>query len=65
MTRKLLEKMTVEVRVNIELMRGSFRNFPDRRETVRNRAAGYTCALRDAGLITDRERQLLYIYITV
>lgn len=65
MTRKLLEKMPKEVLDNVELMRGSFRNFPDRRETVRNRAAGYTCALRDAGLITDRERQLLYIYITV
>ena len=35
------------------------------RTEARHRAAAYTQALCDAGIITDRERQQLFIYTTV
>ena len=32
---------------------------------VRTRMAGYVLGLRDAGLITERGRQIVFIYMTV
>lgn len=36
-----------------------------RRDKIRTEASAYCKGLRDAGLVTDRERGYLYIYTTV
>lgn len=36
-----------------------------RQRAMGNRMAGYALGLRDAGLITERQRQYVYIYMTV
>lgn len=35
-----------------------------RHNEIRSEASAYTTGLRDAGLVTDRERMLLFIYTT-
>ena len=36
-----------------------------RQSEIGTRMAGYALGLRDAGLITERQRQYVYIYMTV
>ena len=70
MTEKILDKIPVKVRGQIEVYRKDYNEAKryDKRwimnETMA-RASAYCKGLMDAGLITDRERQLLYIYTTV
>lgn len=37
----------------------------NRMAEVRQRMAGYALGLRDAGLITERDRQYIFVYMTV
>lgn len=64
MTTQVLAKLPDEVRNNIEELKRMYKNLPDCWSNIHARVSGYTCGLRDAGLITDRERQILFDYVT-
>lgn len=70
MTKKLLDKIPVKVRGQIEVYRKDYREAKkyDKHwilDETRAMASAYCKGLMDAGLITDRERQLLFTYTTV
>lgn len=65
MTREVLRKMPDNVKRAIEDLRKDYKNEALNKDCVRNRSAGYVQGLRDAGLITERERQILFVYTTV
>lgn len=68
MTKKTLEKLPNHVRAKIEDLRKSYtaKGFPFvHYDVARGRSAAYLEGLRDAGLITERERQILFVYTTV
>ena len=65
MTRKILENLPATVRAHIESIRKDYKNETIRQDETRKHAYGYTLGLRDGGLITERQRQLLFIYCTM
>ena len=70
MTEKILGKIPVKVRRQIEVYRKDYSEAKkyDKHwilDETRARASAYCKGLMDAGLITDRERQMLFIYTTV
>ena len=67
MTRKTLEKLPENVRNTVEGLKKHFNTLTDyhARYEMRERIAGYTDGLRDAGIVTDRERAIIYIYATL
>ena len=65
MTRETLEKLPEVVRKNVEGLRHDYNGRVVNRDVARAQAAWYMKGLRDAGLITERERQILVIYTTV
>ena len=65
MTREVLNKIPENVRNMIEDLRKDYHNDSLNRDAVRKESYGYGCGLRDAGLITERERQVLFIYTTI
>ena len=67
MTRETLNKLPANVREIIENLRKEYKNAVgyNRKGAKRERLAGYVMGLRDAGLITERERQILFVYGTV
>jgi hypothetical protein len=68
MTRETLAKMPANIRAEIEDCRRSYKaeGFPQwHYDIARERSAAYVKGLRDAGLITERERQILFVYTTV
>lgn len=70
MTKQLLDKLPEAVMRTVEAYRKMYADAERERavlarEIVRGRMAGYAQGLRDAGLITERERQTLFIYMTV
>ena len=63
-----LDKMPERVKSELEDIRKIRKLERERHistDVSRERAFGYTKGLRDAGMITERERQMLYIYATV
>ena len=60
MTKKTLEKLPDHVLNHIERLRADHKRNHDNTASY-----NYTLGLHDAGLITDRERQILFIYTTV
>ena len=67
MTRETLEKLPPNVREHIELFRYIIKDAGTDKisEIAKARLAGYVIGLRDAGLITERERIILFCYGTV
>jgi hypothetical protein len=67
MTRKTLEKLPENVRNTVERLKKHFNTLTDYHERyeMMERIAGYTDGLRDAGIVTDRERAIIYIYATL
>lgn len=63
MTQKTLEKLPERVLTHLEQLRTNYRRCND--EANRLASYNYTLGLRDADLITDRERMTLFIYTTV
>ena len=64
MTRKTLSKLPAHIRSRIESFKeayyeSGFSSF------VRARTAGYLEGLKDAGLITESERKVLFTYATL
>lgn len=67
MTRETLQILPQNVRETIEYFRKEYKQFPElsRRNETRSRMGGYIQGLRDAGLITERQRQIIFCYMTV
>ena len=65
--RELINKLPEQVRERAYRYREVYAHcyVPRLREETRNRMAGYALGLKDAGLLTERERQLLFVYMTV
>lgn len=64
-TREVVERLPENIRLKIEAIRKDYKNPALNRAEVRATLYGYTLALRDAGAITERERQVLFIFGTV
>lgn len=73
-TRTAFDKLPEISKKTILHFRESYQNGTDdndprywipKKSTVRGLANMYLIGLRDAGAITDRERQMLYIYVTL
>ena len=65
MTRETLEKLPEIVRKNIEGLRHDYKSNVVNKDVARAQSAWYLKGLRDSGVITERERQVLYCYTTV
>lgn len=65
MTKEVLGRLPVHVAMRIESFRIDYKNPGLNRAETRKTFYGYTFGLMDAGLITERERQILYVYCTV
>ncbi len=64
-TREVFNSMPEAVRSRLESIRKDYRNPALDRDKTRKELYGYTNGLRDAGLISERERQILFVYGTV
>ena len=64
-TREVFNRMPEAVQSAIENIRTAYKNSANDKSTVRAELYGYTKGLRDAGLISERERQILFVYGTV
>lgn len=64
-TREVVEKLPEHIRRAIEELRKDYKNTALNRSEVREALAGYVKGLRDAGAITERERQILFVYGTI
>ena len=64
-TRDILDKLPECVRTELEHLRKDYKNEALNHDAALARSAGYAEGLRDAGLITERERQFVFIYTTV
>lgn len=65
MTKEVLNKLPENILVTIENYKKQYNGLPDRKDENRGRMAGYVQGLRDAGAITERERQAIFVYMTV
>lgn len=63
-TEKVLRKIPENVRLHIEWMKKQYKE-ERYSEVIRKCAASYILALRDAGLISELERRLLFNYTTL
>jgi hypothetical protein len=61
---ELVEKQPEQIQRRLQEFK-EMRNIDSRRAEARHRAGAYTQALCDAGIITDKERQQLFIYTTL
>ena len=73
MTRETLNKLSETARLKVENFRKRYSSVSYKgsaremrmAEEIRMQMASYVEGLRDAGLITERERQVLFVYMTV
>lgn len=67
MTREIIEKLPENVQDRIAGLKKQFKACTDyhRRYEMRERIAGYVDGLRDAGIVTEVERRIVYIYATL
>ena len=64
--REIINKLPENVLLKVNQYREAYTHFDGlNRAEARVRMAGYVEGLRDAGLITERERQTVYVYMTV
>lgn len=61
-TRELIKKMPAKIVAKLDSLRKDYKNPTLNKDAVRKEIAGYTTGLRDAGMITESERQKLFIY---
>ena len=65
MTQKTLEKIPREVLLHIEILKKDYKDQRLDRNICRSSCREYVRGLRDGGLITERERQQLFAYMTI
>lgn len=64
-TREVFNRMPEAVQNKLESIRKDYKNQAIDKDAIRERLYGYTLGLRDGGLISERERQILFVYGTV
>ena len=64
-TRELINRLPDTIRTHIERLRIEYNTDGFNTTAVRQELYGYTLGLRDAGFLTERERQILFVYGTV
>ncbi len=64
-TREVFNRMPEAVRNQLENIRKGYKNKALDTDATRAELYGYTLGLRDAGIISERERQILFVYGTV
>lgn len=64
-TREVFNRMPEAVQNKLEDIRMNYKNTALDKVETRAELYGYTLGLRDAGLISERERQILFVYGTV
>ena len=64
-TREVVERQPENIRYVIEQLRKDYKNPALDKDEISAHLYGYTRGLRDAGAITERERQILFLYGTV
>lgn len=73
MTKQTLEKLPENIKKTVEQFRKDYKALQNNGDMARikygneyrARMAGYAKGLADAGLITEKERQILFCYMTV
>lgn len=65
MTKETIAKLPTHIVYKLEEFRKDYKNTALQKDETRARAAGYVMGLRDAGIISERERQILFVYCTV
>jgi len=66
MTNEAIEKLPQPVREHLELYNGVISTRKDLQKEFKHRLQGYLNALKDAGIITEAEKRVLYIrYVTI
>lgn len=64
-TKETIEKIAPQIRSDIEEIRKDYKNPNVNKDLVRARLSGYTKALKSAGIITEQERRILFVYGTI
>lgn len=64
-TREVLAKINTNIRFHIEELRKQYHREGANKDVARTASSQYVLGLRDAGMITERERQILFVYTTV
>lgn len=64
-TREVFNRMPETIKNRIEVIRKDYKNQCLDKGEILAKLYGYTLGLRDAGLISERERQILFVYGTV
>lgn len=65
MIRETLAKLPETVLRNVETLRKEYTGGVVNKDVARAQSYWYGVGLRDAGLITERERQIIFVYTTV
>lgn len=65
MIKETLYRLPTHVRLQIENLRTQYKNPQILKSETRASMNWYVKGLRDAGLITERERSVLFVYMTV
>ena len=65
MTKKVLDALPQNIRDAVEDYKVYYKREDRFKDDYRNEMLGYVKGLRDAKIITERERQILYVYMTV
>lgn len=65
MTREIISKLPETIRKNLEGLRHDYKSNVVNKDIARAQSAWYVKGLRDAGLITEAERKILFVYTTV
>ncbi len=65
MTRELLNRLPENIRRAVDSLRKDYKNPALNTDAVRKELYGYTKALCDIGFLSERERQILFVYGTV
>lgn len=63
-TQKALDKLPENVRNHIEVLKRNY-NHPRLKDQIRIASGSYCLALYHVGLVTETEKRLLHIYITL
>ena len=65
MTKKVLDALPQNIRDAVKDYKVYYKRDDRFKDDYKNEMLGYVKALRDAKIITERERQILYVYMTV
>ena len=66
-TKEVLKKLTPAMEMWVSRLKDTYKQTDDytKKNSVRDTMCAYLHGLMDAGFITDRERQILFCYMTV